>query len=305
VPVSVATVKISLKTALALAVAVVAVSTSGPLIAFAAAPALALAFWRNALATAVLVPAAAVTRRAELRGLWRQREVRWSVLAGIFLALHFATWMAGAQLTAVATATALAATQPVWAGIIAYFLGDRPSRGMWLGIAAAVLGTAVATGADLSTSPRALVGDLLAIAGGLAAAVYTILGERARAQASTTSYTTICYAVCAAALGAACLLGRIPLHGYAVSVWLAIIGLTVGTQLLGHSMLNYALHEMSATAVSMIVMLEVPGAALISWLWLGQSPRPLAWAGIALLVSGVVFVILGTPRKRLPVDPEL
>lgn len=296
--------KISLKTAFALGIAVVAVSTSGPLTAYAAAPALALAFWRNTLATAVLVPASAIRRRTELAALWRNREVRWSVLAGIALALHFATWMAGAQLTAVATATALAATQPVWAGIIAFFMGDRPTRGMWMGIAAAIVGTAVATGADLSTSPRALVGDLLAVAGGLFAAIYTILGARARTQASTTSYTTICYAVCAAALGVACVVGRVPLHGYAMTVWLAIIGLTIGTQLLGHSMLNYALHEMSATAVSMIVMLEVPGAALISWLWLGQSPPPLAWAGIALLVSGVVFVILGTPRQR-SLEPEV
>jgi drug/metabolite transporter (DMT)-like permease len=298
-------VKISLKTALALCVAVVAVSTSGPLIAYAAAPALALAFWRNALATTIMVPTAAVSRRDELAGLWRKREIRWSVLAGLALAVHFATWMAGAQLTAVATATALAATQPVWTGIIAFFLGDRLGRGMWLGIAAGVVGTAVATGADLTTSPRALLGDLLAFAGGLAAAVYTLLGERARTQASTTSYTTICYAVCAATLGLSCVAFRVPLHGYAVTTWLAILGLTVGTQLLGHSLLSYSLHEISATAVSVIVMLEVPGAAFISWLWLGQSPAPLAWAGIALIVSGVIFVILGSPRKRLPVDPEL
>lgn len=297
--------KISLKTALALCVAVVAVSTSGPLIAYAAAPALALAFWRNALATTIMVPTAAVSRRDELAGLWHRREIRWSVLAGLALAVHFATWMAGAQLTAVATATALAATQPVWTGIIAFFLGDRLSRGIWLGIAAGVVGTAIATGADLTTSPRALLGDLLAVAGGLAAAVYTLLGERARTQASTTSYTTICYAVCAATLGLSCLAFRVPLHGYAVTTWLAILGLTVGTQLLGHSLLSYSLHEISATAVSVIVMLEVPGAAFISWLWLGQNPAPVAWVGIALIVSGVIFVILGSPRKRLPVDPEL
>jgi drug/metabolite transporter (DMT)-like permease len=298
-------VKISLKTAVALCIAVLAVSTSGPLIAYAAAPALALAFWRNALATTILVPTAAVTRREELAGLWRKREVRWSVLAGLALAVHFASWMAGAQLTAVATATALAATQPVWTGIIAYFLGDRLGRGMWLGIAAGVAGTAIATGADLSTGHRALLGDALAILGGLSAAVYTLFGERARTQASTTSYTTICYAVCAAVLGLSCVVFRVPLHGYAVTTWLAILGLTVGTQLLGHSLLSYSLHEISATAVSVIVMLEVPGAALISWLWLGQSPAPLAWAGIALIVSGVIFVILGSPRKRLPVEPEL
>jgi len=299
-------VKISLTTTLALTLAVFAISTSGPLIAYAAAPALALAFWRNALATAVLVPAAAVTRRAELAKLWRGKEFRWSILAGVALAVHFATWMAGAQLTAVATATALAATQPVWAGLIAYWQGDRPTRAMWFGILAAVLGVTLATGADIGGSGRALLGDVLALLGGLAAAVYTVFGERARTQASTTSYTTICYAVCAAVLLCGCVVFRVPLSGYAWSTWLAILGLTVGTQLLGHSMFNYALHELSATAVSVLVMLEVPGAALISWFWLGQHPAPLAWAGIALLVSGVAFVIVGSAKSRpIPLNPEL
>ncbi|NUT38063.1 MAG: DMT family transporter [Hamadaea sp.] len=298
--------KIGVKTALALALAVVAISTSGPLIAFAAAPALALAFWRNALATTVLVPAAVVTRRDELRALWQGRELRWSVLAGLALAVHFATWMAGAQLTAVATATALAATQPVWAGLISFWQGRRPNRAMWLGIAAAVGGVVLITGADLGGSRQALLGDLLALVGGMSAAVYTVFGERARARASTTSHTTVCYAVCAAVLGLGCVVARVPLSGYAVSTWLAILGLTVGTQLLGHSMFNYALHEMSATAVSVLVMLEVPGAAFISWAWLGQNPAPLAWAGIALLVSGVAFVIIGSARERpVPVDPSL
>ncbi|NUO55281.1 MAG: DMT family transporter [Hamadaea sp.] len=293
-------------TLLALTLAVLAISTSGPLIAYAAAPAVALAFWRNALATAVLTPAALITRRAELARLWRGKEFRWSVLAGLALAVHFATWMAGAQLTAVATATALAATQPVWAGLIAYWQGDRPTRAMWLGILAAVLGVTLATGADVGGSGRALLGDVLALLGGLAAAVYTVFGERARAQASTTSYTTICYAVCAAVLLCGCVVFRVPLSGYAPSTWLAILGLTAGTQLLGHSMFNYALHELSATAVSVLVMLEVPGAALISWLWLDQRPAPLAWAGIALLVSGVAFVILGSAKRRpVPVNLEL
>jgi drug/metabolite transporter (DMT)-like permease len=299
--------KISWTTALALGVAVVAISTSGPLIAFAAAPALALAFWRNAFATTLMAPAAATRRHREIARMWREREVRWSVYAGVALAAHFATRMAGAQLTKVATATALAATQPVWAGLIAAVRGTSPNRGTWLGIGAAVVGVVIATGADFgSGSGRALAGDLLAILGGLFAAIYTVLGERARTRASTTSYTTLCYATCAAVLGVSCVVFRIPLHGYAWSVWLAIAGLTLGTQLLGHSMFSYALREMSATAVSVLVMLEVPGAALISWLWLHQQPTATAWLGIAILVSGVAFVILGSARDRHPIvaDPE-
>ncbi|MHB2022299.1 MAG: hypothetical protein ACYCO3_03050, partial [Mycobacteriales bacterium] len=52
-----------------LAVAIAAVSTSGPLIAAAAAPALAVAFWRNAFASAALLPLALLKMRTELARL--------------------------------------------------------------------------------------------------------------------------------------------------------------------------------------------------------------------------------------------
>ncbi|MHB8340968.1 MAG: hypothetical protein ACYDB7_07300, partial [Mycobacteriales bacterium] len=97
-----------------LVVALVAVSTSGPLITATVAPALAIAFWRNAMASAVVVPFAAGRARAELAALsGRQRGL--AVLAGVFLAAHFATWVPSLRYTSVASATALVAAQPVWA----------------------------------------------------------------------------------------------------------------------------------------------------------------------------------------------
>src|SRR5882762_5672890 len=103
----------------ALTVAVLAVSSSAPLIAYAAAPALAIAFWRNALATAVLAPATATTRMGELHRLAGRRAGLLCVLAGVALAAHFAFWVPSAKLTSIAAATALVATQPVWQGLIA------------------------------------------------------------------------------------------------------------------------------------------------------------------------------------------
>jgi len=47
----------------------------------------------------------------------------------------------------------------------------------------AVAGAVLATGADLAVSTSAVAGDLLAVGGGIAAAVYTTYGERARARA--------------------------------------------------------------------------------------------------------------------------
>jgi drug/metabolite transporter (DMT)-like permease len=287
-------------TVAALVVAVFAVSSSAPLIAYAAAPALAIAFWRNALAVGVLAPVAAARRRAELRALFRgeYRRTGWiCVLAGVALAGHFAAWVPSAKLTTVAAATALGSTMPVWSALIATAQRVRLPRTTWLGIAIAVVGAVVATGADFGASRQAVLGDLLALAGGAAVAVYTALGQRARAATSTTAYTTICYTVCAAALGLVCLLSGVRLTGFAPATWLAIVGLTAGPQLLGHSLINYALHRVPATTVSVLVLLEVPGAALIGWAWLGQLPRAGSVPGLVMLVLGVAVVLLGAARR--------
>lgn len=288
--------------AVALGVAVLAVSSSAPLIVFAAAPALAIAFWRNALAVGVLAPAAALRRRTELRELFRsdRRAAAVSLAAGVALAIHFATWIPSARLTSIAGATALVATQPVWQGLIAVGQRRHLPRGTWLGIAIAVAGAVVATGADVAVSAEAVRGDLLALAAAMASATYTALGERARTAISTTSYTALCYSVCAVLLLATCAAARIPLTGYPVAAWLAILAMTVGPQLLGHSLFNFSLERFSATTVSVVILLEVPGAALLGWLWLGQALPARAWPGLLLLVTGVAVVGLSARTGLRP-----
>jgi len=289
---------------LALAVGVVAVSVSGPLIAYAAAPALAIAFWRNALALPLLVPAAAWRRRPELRALAgsARRDGLLCALAGVALAGHLMAWVPSIKLTSVAASTALVTTQPVWVGLIAVALGRRLSRWTWFGIVMAVLGAVSVTGVDLTLSGTAVLGDLLALLGGVLAAVYTILGERVRATVSTTTYTAVCYGVCATVVLAVCLAFRVPLAGYPLTAWAAIVAVTIGPQLLGHSLFNYALNRVPATTVSVVILLEAPGAALVAWAWLDQVPPLLAVPGLLLLLVGVA-VVAAMDRKVTPQPP--
>lgn len=296
-------------TVLALVVAVLAVSSSAPLIAFASAPALAVAFWRNGLASVALTPIALGPRRAEVRDAVRGSKRRAGVfclLAGLALAAHFGTWMPSVKLGTVATSTALVATQPVWQGLIAAWQGRRPSTAGWVGIGLAVAGAAWATGADVGVSGQAVLADVLAVLGAIFAAIYTALGEQARSALSTTTYTWICYGVCAVLLVIVCSIGQIQLIGYDGRTWAAILALVAGAQLLGHSMFNYALEHTTATTVSVLILLEVPGAALLAWLWLGQVPRAGALPGLALLLAGVAVVIIGAARAgRRQVAPTL
>jgi len=283
-----------------IAVAVSAVSTSAPIIASTAAPALAIAFWRTGLASLALVPVALLRARTELRNLAR-REWLLCLLAGLLLAAHFATWVPSVRLTSVASATALVATQPVWAAVLARAAGRRVSPGVWLGIIVSVTGAGLLTGVDYSFSGLALLGDLLATAGGVLAAAYVTAGAAVRVRVSTTAYTFVCYSSCTVLLVVVCLAGGQQLAGYSADTWLRLAALTVGPQLLGHSLFNVVLRSTSATVVSLAILFEAPGAAIVAAIWLGQLPALTSLPGLALLLIGVGLVIRAGARA-VPVE---
>lgn len=251
---------------------------------------MAIAFWRTFLACLVIVPLAAVRHRRELQSLDRA-EVRTAATAGGFLALHFATWVPSLSFTSVSSSVALVCTQPVWAATIARARGEHVPRRAWVGIGVALLGVLVLTGVDLSISGRALFGDALALAGGMFGAAYVTVGADARRTMSTTAYTSICYSLAAAALVVVCLVGRQPLGGYSTHTWLILLAITIGPQLLGHTLVNRVLRTISATVVSVAILFEIVGATAIAWWWFDETPPAGAYPAAVLIAIGVVLVI--------------
>lgn len=287
-----------------LLVAVLAVSTSGPLIAAAAAPSLAIAFYRNAMASGLLLPWALARCRAELAGLSR-REWGLALLAGVLLAAHFATWTPALAMTSVASATALVATQPVWAALIAQVRGSPIPGWAWLGIGMAVAATALLAGIDLRLSGRALAGDGLALAGGVFAALYVSAGAEVRRSVSTVAYTLVCYGAASVLLLVACVASGASLGGYRPQTWLQLLALTAGAQLLGHSVFNRVLRTTSPTVVSLAILFEVPGAALLAAVFLHQRPPAAAIPAAALLLGGIALVVgfrAGRQEPTIPVE---
>uniref|UniRef100_UPI000A88019D EamA family transporter n=1 Tax=Actinacidiphila rubida TaxID=310780 RepID=UPI000A88019D len=160
---------------------------------------------------------------------------------------------------------------------IARLRGHRPPGLVWAGTSLAVVGVLILTGIDLSTDTRALAGDALALAAGMAAAGYMLLGSEVRRTASTTAYTFVCYSTTAVALLGACLVAGSSLGGYDGETWLKIAALTVVAQLLGHSLFNRVVRGLGPSTVSTAILLETPGAALIAAVWLGQTPPAAAY----------------------------
>jgi drug/metabolite transporter (DMT)-like permease len=286
-----------------LAVAVLAVSTSGPLIAAIVAPALAISFWRSILGALATVPLAWRERRTH-RYRAPSRDRRLMLAAGLLLGAHFATWVPSLRYTSVASATALVATQPIWAALLARRAGVRIPPLAWFGIAVAFGGVLLLTGVDLAHDPATLLGDGLALLGGMLAAAYVTVGERARVRVPVHTYNTVVFAVAGLGLLVVCLIGRQPLLGYSARDWWLILALTAGAQLLGHSVVNRVLQTTSATVVSLAILFEVPGATLIAAWWLGQTPPLAVVPAVALLFAGLAVVIVsGTRRTPIETPP--
>ncbi|WP_455352613.1 DMT family transporter [Streptomyces sp. SYSU K217416] len=284
---------------LLLGVALAGVSLSAPLIAATAAPALAIAFWRNAMAVGALAPVALLRHRAELRGMGR-RAALLAVAAGLMLALHFALWLPSLRMTSVASSTALCTTTPIWTTLLMRMRGHRSPGLVWAGTAVAFAGVVILTGVDLTLSPRALAGDALALGGGIAAAGYVLLGAEVRRTVSTTSYTLVCYTTTAVVLLAACLLSGAELGGYSATTWAQLAALTVAAQLIGHSLLNRVVSTLGPSVTSTAILLETPGAALIAALWLGQVPPLAAYPALLVILAGLALVIRASRSGAAP-----
>ncbi|MCW2508762.1 MAG: Conserved rane protein of unknown function [Modestobacter sp.] len=282
-----------------MAVAVAGVSFSGPLTAMVATSFLAIAFWRNAAGAAVLVPVLLLRERATLHGL-RARQLTSSVVAGLFLAAHFASWLPSLSMTSVAASTALVTTTPIWTALAARVSGVHLPAQVWWGLGLAVLGAALIAGVDVTVSWEALAGDGLALLGAICAGGYMLAGARARERLSTSAYAVVCYSTCAVTLAVAAVVAGIPLAGFSARDWWLIAAITFCAQLLGHTLLNLVLSSVGPTVVGLAILLEVPGALLVALVLLQQMPPLLAVPGMLAVVIGVALVVrAGRPSPVL------
>ena len=286
-----------------LILAVLATTCAGPLIRLAAAPALAIAFWRLALVLPVtggLAWREARSSDATAVGDPVGKALPLMALSGLMLAVHFWTWIASLRFTTVASSVVLVSLKPVFAwGLAAVWLGEHPQpRERW-GIVIAVLGAILIGFADARGSIGALGGDLLALAGALAAAGYYVIGRRVRATVGVWAYASVVYAVAAATLAGLALGSGVGFTGYATRDWMIFAALAAGPMLVGHTGLNYALKHYRATTVNVAALGEPVGAGVLAWLIpaIHEVPGPLALVGSVVTLGGIGLALGGAREE--------
>lgn len=264
---------------------------------------LQLAMWRLTIAS-VLLGGWSLTRRGTSTSLGRADKAR-LVLGGLCLALHFITWMTSLEYVSVARSTLLVSTTPVFAGLLGLVVPAlRPSREFWIGLAVAAVGTVLVT-STATSGPKGSgafwLGDGMAIAGALAILPYMLLSQRVQEQHGTAKTVTWIYssaAVClwiAAAFTGQAMVPSVP------KAWLAVGGMAVVPQLVGHTLFNWSLRHFSAGQVATAALLEPVCAGILAWLLFSERITTVQAIGGAILLAGVAITLRKTPIKPEPV----
>ncbi len=265
-----------------------AVSSGAILIRLAQVPPLTAAAYRVGLASLVALPVGLSLGRRELAHL-QARDWRDLALAGFFLAVHFATWIASLQWTPVARSVLFCSTAPLWTALLAPWLtGDGLNRQEKQGLLLGLAGAATVGLGDLSGGSGALVGDGLASMGALAFGLYLLMGRRVRRQLSLAPYVGLCYSFGALWLFAMAWWSGAPLWGFRPPVWGLLWATALIPQLLGHSAYNWALRGTNAVMVSVTVLGEPLLAGLLAWQFFGERPATALLLGGGLLLAGIL-----------------
>ncbi len=221
-----------------------------------------------------------------------------SLLAGVFLALHFAFWISSLSYTSVAASTVLVNTHPLWITLLAWaLLKEAPTGPTLLGVGVAFLGGVLLAGGGDTPGANPALGNLLALLGGVAVAIYFLLGREAQRRGlPLLGHIRLAYTM------AALLLFPLPwlfgggYLGHPWPVYLYLLLMALGPQLVGHTSFNWATRHIPPVLVSLVILLEPVGASFLAFLLLEEAPGPRVLLGGGLVLLGAGLAVVGGRR---------
>ena len=264
-------------------------SLSAVFVRCATAPSAVLVFYRVLFATCMLFPAVWVKHRAELRALtWDKAAL--SLLSGVFLGFHFAAYFESLRYTSIASSVVLVDTEVFFVALGSLvFLKRKVSRKAWLAIALTFAGSVVVAMADTAAGSDALRGDILALAGALLMAFYTLIGAKMRKDVSTTVYTFLVYLSAAITMAAVTAVQGIAFAGHGAINYLMALGLAVFATLVGHSVFSWGRKYLPPAFISTVKLMEPVFATVWGVLIFSEVPALTVVLGGAVIIAGIAF----------------
>lgn len=288
---------------IALAIGITVIAAASILIRMAQAgdvPSLVIAAVRLGISATILSVIVAITHQSFPRGVTR-RHAGLAIIAGTCLALHFATWIQSLEYTSVASSAALVTTNPLWVGIVAWLLfGEKLNRWRVMGMFMTIVGSLAIAFSDSQTQQGSnpLLGNALAIIGAMCGSAYFLVGRGLRNQLPLLHYVWMTYGSAAIVLLVAAVSTGHTRMDYPTEIWLVLLGLAVGPQLIGHTTINFAMRHFSALLVTIAILGEPVGSAILAFILFEEAIAPIQLVGFVGLLIGIAITAVGETKQH-------
>ena len=250
------------------------------------------AFWRVALAVPFLAVWAGWT--------WRRDRARATgatapavaiapmLIAGAAFAGDLAFWHLSIVYTTVANATLLSNFAPVFVALGGWLLfGHRVTWLFLVALAISLAGAALLVGPSVEAGGKRLAGDAFGAVTAMFYGAYMLAIWRSRASGGTASVMALSSAVSAVLLLPLALIWGGPVLAQSPRGWMVLVGLAVIPQVVGQSLITYAMAHLPTSIAALSLLVQPVFAAIYAWLILGEGMGAMQMAGGAIVLAGI------------------
>lgn len=273
-------------------IGVISVSLSAIFVKLATADAGVIAFYRMLFSVLIMLPFFLRKHRHELHML-SKKDWSFSAIAGIFLAFHFILWFESLNFTSVASSTVLVTMQPLFAFVGTYLFFKEKITGQTLvaGLIA-ICGSFLIGWGDFRVSGDALYGDMLALIACALITGYLLFGQDVRQRVSLMTYTMIVYSASTITLFFYVLIKGESFGPYSAENWLLFLLLAIVPNLLGHTLFNWAIAYVSTNVISIAILFEPVGAAILAYFIFSETISVLQAIGAMIILLGITLFVI-------------
>ncbi|WP_306349849.1 DMT family transporter [Flavobacterium sp. '19STA2R22 D10 B1'] len=285
---------------LSLIIGIVSISIFPILVKWVPVSGMTSAFYRMAIATAVIIPVV----------LWKKSLQKPSLkvmgviaLCGLLFGSDIAVWNIAIQQSSAIQASLLTNLAPVWVGLgTFFFLPNKPNSNFWIGMVFALSGMVILMGVDVFINLSFDLGFLFGILSSIFYASYLLISKTVLDKINTISFMTYSMLVSTVYLGIACFFMDEPFSGFTTPVWGILIAQGLICQLLGWFSLNYAVQKLGANKVSLSLLSQALVTAILAWFLLNEeiTMQMLLGGAIILIGIGITFQKKTLFPKRTP-----
>ncbi|WP_312819908.1 DMT family transporter [Kaistella carnis] len=245
------------------------------------------AFYRMAIATAIILPFALYTKKLKLESIKMLLPI---MVCGILFASDIAVWNISIQNSTATQATLLTNLSPIWVGVFSLiFLNFRPRRSFWLGTVIALIGMAVFVGVDTILNLQLDFAFFLGILSGVLYALYILVSKTVLEKLEVITFITYSMIFSTLFLFIINVVFGEQFFGFSNVAWVSLLIQGIVCQLIAWLLISYSTQNMRATRVSLSLLSQAIFATILAAIFLNEKISVIQMVGSVIILAGIAI----------------